>query len=568
MAKNAVNYTGIIPETGDSFESATQNTTGSFDGIDNKLGVLNVNKLEKGSYTGNAQQLKTEIDDKLPKGGYTGTAKQLKNELDSLGATGSITPQAITETGEASKLVRVNSAGQIVGTFISNEQIMGVRFVDNGTDFVATRYGIIAGAVQESTTVENVTTVKCKVGTTFLDDMMIYRLMRRGIFDNNANLVFDQDAVGYDDTLSTGGLAPHTHWVGVYIPKFWYRYNVSYDATIPLTVVQHVVDAAISDKPFTGAKVHEWFTDVDTDGNVVERSYRVASAFEGVAVNGSTGAYLFADRTDITTRIASDFQLGTPSGLTAYSTYKLTSVNKANAQAPTTSSTLSNFRTMCQNRHVGNTRKRAITQQPWYANHAINILFIVYYASMNWQGVLSNGVSNLNVGNFNESVSTGYTSSMKNNSGFVSGIVRGTLGTTQVTNFKGIENFFGNVWKFNEGLKKLSTGLGNQVKIGTYNVTKVNDYANYVNVDFTNEKEILNVPIASDFFKFRGENMIANSAQGSSNYYRDYLYSSVNGQIALSGASWWHSSSSGGFAVNLNIVFGSVDRLVGSRVFS
>ena len=29
MAKNAVNYTGLIPETGDSFESATQNTTGS-----------------------------------------------------------------------------------------------------------------------------------------------------------------------------------------------------------------------------------------------------------------------------------------------------------------------------------------------------------------------------------------------------------------------------------------------------------------------------------------------------------------------------------------------------------
>ena len=191
-----------------------------------------------------------------------------------------------------------------LATFVSNEQIMGVRFVDNGTDFVATRYGITRGAIQESTTVGNVTTVKCKVGTTFIDDMMIYRLMRRGIFDNNANLVFDQDAVGYDDTLSTGGLAPHTHWVGVYIPKFWYKYSVSYNAQVPLAVVQHVVDVAISDKPFTGAKVHEWFTDVDTDGNVVERNYRVASAFEGVGVNKTTGAYLFTDRTDITTRIS------------------------------------------------------------------------------------------------------------------------------------------------------------------------------------------------------------------------------------------------------------------------
>ena len=361
----------------------------------NEVLDLDSTKLKKGAYTGNAQQLKTEVDDKLPKGGYSGTAQQLKNELDSLGVTGSITPQAITETGEASKLVKVNSAGQIVGTFVSNEQIMGVRFVDNGTDFVATRYGITRGAVQESSTVGNVTTVKCKVGNTYLDDMMIYRLMRRGIFDNNSVLNHDQDAVGYDDTLSTGGLAPHTHWVGVYIPKFWYRYNVSYDTTVPLSVVQHVVDVAISDKPFTGAKVHEWFTDVDTDGNVVERSYRVASAFEGVAVNGSTGAYLFPDRTDITTRIFSDFQLGTPSGLTNYSAYELTSVNKANAQAPTTNTTLSNFRTMCQNRHTGNTSKRAITQQPWYETHAINILFMRYYDTKKWKENVSKEVINL-----------------------------------------------------------------------------------------------------------------------------------------------------------------------------
>ena len=159
----------------------------------------------------------------------------------------------------------------------------------------------------------------------------------------------------------------------------------------------------------------------------------------------------FTDRTDITTRISTDFQFGT-GGITDYTNYILTSVNKTNKQAPSTNTTLSNFRTMCQNRHTGNASKRAITQQTWYANHAINILFMIYYASMDWQNTLSVGVTNLGGGNFNESVSTGYSSSMKNNSGFVSGIVRGTLGTTQVTNFKGIENFFGNVWKFNEGV--------------------------------------------------------------------------------------------------------------------
>ncbi len=531
MAKSAKNYTGLIPEIGDSFKDATQNVTGSLNGIDAKLGDIN-NNVSNVDNTSDLTKVKV-------------------NTYADLNTTDKTIIGAINE-------VNTNIS------FIDIEQIMGVRFVDNGTDFVATRYGITIGAVQESTTVGNVMTVKCKVGTTYLDDMMIFRLMRRGIFDNNSVLVFDQDAVGYDDTLSTGGLAPHTHWVGVYIPKFWYRYNV----TVPLSVVQHVVDVAISDKPFTGAKVHEWFTDVDTDGNVVERSYRVASAYEGVAVNGSTGAYLFPNRTDITTRVASDFQLGAPSGLTNYANYRLTSVNKANAQAPATNVTLSNFRIMAQNRHVGNTSKRAITQQTWYATHAINILFMVYYASMDWQGILSNGSTNLGSGSLNESVSTGYSSSMKNNSGFISGIVRGTLGTTQITNFKGIENFFGNVWKFNEGFKKLSTGLGDKVKIGTYDVTKTNNYSNYTNIDFINEKEILNIPTSSNYFKFRSENMLTNSTISSSNYYRDYFWSSVGGQIALSSAGWVNGFNSGGFAVSLANVFGFAIRAVGSRVFS
>jgi len=43
MAKNAVNYTGLIPEVGDSFESATINTTGSFEGIDTKIGIIDNN---------------------------------------------------------------------------------------------------------------------------------------------------------------------------------------------------------------------------------------------------------------------------------------------------------------------------------------------------------------------------------------------------------------------------------------------------------------------------------------------------------------------------------------------
>ena len=45
------------------------------------LSVL-ATKLDKGTYTGTAQDLKNEIDGKLNKGGYEGTAQDLENSID------------------------------------------------------------------------------------------------------------------------------------------------------------------------------------------------------------------------------------------------------------------------------------------------------------------------------------------------------------------------------------------------------------------------------------------------------------------------------------------------------
>ena len=300
---------------------------------------------------------------------------------------------------------------------IDTGAIMGVKFIDNGAGFNAERYGLAKGKTFSYSTNGNTTTINSD-----FDTMPIYKYMRRGIFDNNSVLVYDQDDVGYDDTLTTltskGQLAPHTHWVGVYIPKFYFRINVTFTPT-------YVMDIAVSDKPFDGSLVHPVFTQHDNSGVLVERDYIVFSAYEGVLVNKSTGAYLFTNRADITTRIASDFQVGTPSGLTAYANYAMTFVNKANAQAPATNRTLSNFRTMAQNRSTGNSSGRAITQQQFFAWTAINTLFMVEFASTDWQTILSAGVTNLSSGTHNESVSTGHTSALKGKSGYVTGIVRG-----------------------------------------------------------------------------------------------------------------------------------------------
>ena len=628
MAKNAVNYTGLIPEVGDSFESATTNTTGNFEGIDTKIGIIDDNITDINNDISNVDntsdltkvKVNTYADlnttDKTIVGAINETIvtnSAVNGNIKIAGVESKVYTHPnhsgdIVSTGDGDTTIQANvvdntklaqmptmtikgndtvgtanvkdltvpevqtmingdissnlmtSSKTIVGainelntniSLIDTGAIMGVKFVDNGTGFNAERYGLAKGKTFSYSTNGNTTTINSD-----FDTMPIYKYMRRGIFDNNSVLVFDQDAVGYDDTLSTGGLAPHTHWVGVYIPKFYFRINVTFTPT-------YVMDIAVSDKAFDGSLVHPVFTQHSNTGVLIERDYVVFSAYEGVLVNKSTGAYLFTNRADATTRITSDFQVGTPSGLTDYTNYAMTSVNKANAQAPATNGTLSNFRTMAQNRSSGNSSGRAITQQQYLSWTAINTLFMVEFASTDWQAILSAGVTNLGGGNYNESVSTGHTSSLKGKSGYVTGVVRGALGTTQVPSYRGIENFFGNVWKFMEGFKKSST----VAQYGVYNITKTNDYSVYSNLDFTNKKEVA-LMTTTNYYKYRNEELMPTNSTVSRAYVPDYYYYDVGGQIALSGADWGSGSNSGGFAVILGDAFSNVNCFFGSRVFS
>ena len=426
--------------------------------------------------------------------------------------------------------------------------VFGVQFLDNGSGFNATRYGLASGKDYRY----SVSGANVSIDSDF-DTLAIFKNIRRCICNNeNVPVAFYGDS-NYDDTLTLYGYAPHTHYVGVYIPKFYYRYKSVYSPTPMLNL-------AISDSPFDGAIVHEWFTNIDRAGIVSVTDYKIFSAFEGIAVNKTTGAYIFTNRADSTTRVDGDFKFGT---LTDYANYMLTSVNKANKQAPVTNATLSNFRTMAQNRSSANVSKRVTSQMDFWSYHAINMLFMVEFASTNWQGVLSSGVSNLAAGTYNESISSGYTSVLGNKSGYVTGIVRGTLGTTQACSYRGIENFFGNIWKFMEGFKKSSTNC----KIGNYDATKTNDYSIYGNSDFYNEKSS-SINTTSEYTKLRNIYLISDAQTAGTNYYNDYEYYNIAGQIALVGGYLYDSGFTGGFCLNLTTDFAFVDRTIGGRIIS
>ena len=187
---------------------------------------------------------------KLDKDGYIGTAQDLKDGID---LKQNITDNTLNTTNKTivGAINELNTNISIIDT----GAIMGVRFIDNSLGFNAERYGLAKGKTFSYSTNGNTTTINSD-----FDTMPIYKYMRRGIFNNDSVLVFDQDAVGYDDTLSTGGLAPHTHWVGVYIPKFYFRINVTFAPT-------YVMDIAVSDKAFAGSLVHPVFTQHSNTGD-------------------------------------------------------------------------------------------------------------------------------------------------------------------------------------------------------------------------------------------------------------------------------------------------------------
>ena len=136
---------------------------------------------------------------------------------------------------------------------------------------------------------------------------------------------------------------------------------------------------------------------------------------------------------------------------------------------PVSSLSLTNFRTYARNR---NARYQAM---PFLAHNAINMLYLVEYANRNSQlsvnaaltaegykqGGLGNGVTtvngtNLNTFNgFNPLIPVGKSVTLGNSSGEVNYVVAGfTAGdiTVTVNSYRGIENIFGDIWEWSDGV--------------------------------------------------------------------------------------------------------------------
>lgn len=204
-------------------------------------------------------------------------------------------------------------------------------------------------------------------------------------------------------------------------PKFYYKVVPLEMEKITDGIGFHLRKARyyVSDKPKLGFKLHPSFIRNERE---IEKIY--LPAYEASIYDVSLSEYLRGDET------------------ATFGEDMLSSVAYSKpASGDNQSLTRSNTRTLASNRGAGWQQADILTSS------LTQMLFIIEYASFNSQDVIGRGVVDLPSGSGNESLDTGLTLSLGNESG----MAVGDDGETSIS-YRGEENFWGNVWGWVDGL--------------------------------------------------------------------------------------------------------------------
>lgn len=296
--------------------------------------------------------------------------------------------------------------------------------------------------------------------------------MRRCVLADNGTVVAYYGEQGYVEDGTAGQ-------VMVEIPKFYYRVvplklekQTPESATDTNRLGYHLLKANyyISPVQYEGFKLHPVF--FNAAGQEVDKVYM--SAYEGSIYDVSAGAYLMNDEQ------VGDFTEGTGDKLCSIAGVRPCS--GIGQQLNTV-----NIRKIAANRGAG-----------WYQLNikmvsAIQLLCAIEYASFNWQALMGYGVTGVTVTGTNAASFTGSTSYIGNSSGQASSTIdyTGTAQTagnlTSVT-YRGIENFIGNLFKFNDGINIWGDGTmagGSAYIASDMNFETDKKDGNYINSGFT-----------------------------------------------------------------------------------
>jgi hypothetical protein len=345
--------------------------------------------------------------------------------------------------------------------------------------------------------------------------------MRRCMVNNDKTINYYIDPADPDDigevvntgSYTTGDPADYTGGDGqvmVEIPKFYYK---------TAEPSSGVYQWYISMGDLSGYSVHPAFV---TDGVTRDKIY--ISAFEG---NLTSDNITTADYRSI-------------SGVKPSTAQDTSGGNTANG-------TIAQFRAAAQRRGTG------WQIQTYRATQAIQALYLVEYADFDTQTTIGRGYVDAASGSGNESINTGATISLGNASGSASG---GTDGLRAIS-YRGIENFWGNINKWVDGLNIE----------GNYKAYIANE--SFASDTFTSPYVLEGTLSSTNGFvtNILFPEFLATAVGGSStsHLHDDYIQNTGN-RVALCGGSWARGSSAGGFFWRLFFASSASARSFGSRL--
>jgi hypothetical protein len=226
-----------------------------------------------------------------------------------------------------------------------------------------------------------------------------------------------------------------------------------------------------------------------------------------------------------------------------------------------------NSLTIANNRILAHNRGSGWEQLDFLTESGIQLLYLIEYASFNSQTQISNGVTNISDDvSTNMSIDNGYTGTGGTNLGNTSGQVAVThYQTTQVTysmSYRGIENWFGNIWQFVDGINIQN------------NIPCVSDHSFQSDL-FTTPYASLGITLCqTDGWE---TNISINNTYSypflpstvggsSSTYLTDYYYQASGNRIALLGGDWSDGALAGGFCWAGHIGSSFVYQGIGGRL--
>ena len=306
---------------------------------------------------------------------------------------------------------------------IGSSAIYGVSWNEGNSSPVLTRLGSTAGFAASASPGNN--------------NLPVHRLMRRCVMRDDGGIVYYLDQ--NNSLVKQGGgasvLDGTDGQVMVEIPLFWYKY--SYSGTTH--------SWWISLNKFSGAERHPAFYKA---GAWVANRY--IGAYEGSMWDATTSAMVSDADADTNMYAAGD---------------KLCSVS---GYKPKTYETIVEFRSMAEQRGAG------WHQLDWYLWSAVQLLYITEYANLDAQTTLGTGNTCYTAYGFDETVANAGLSNAdgnvtnSSNTAFNTLAVDGTktngVDVFEYNSYRGIENWFGSLFKFLDGIN-IHSSIANGLRV-------------------------------------------------------------------------------------------------------